>query len=339
MARKLASIQKISRITPIEYSDNIQLAHILGWEVVIKKDQFKEGDMVVYIEIDSILPDRPEFGFLKSKGMRIRPIRLRGQISNGICFPLDILPKDFQISEDADCTEALDIVKYEPPIPAHLSGIIKGKFPSFIPKTDETRVQILQPVLDKYKGTKCYVTEKLDGTSVTYYVKNGEFGVCSRNMELLEDSENTYWKIARSLDIENKLLSMHNDVAIQGEIFGENIQSNPLKMRGQHLRVFNVFDITKFRYYDFLEVEVILKRLNLDMVPVLDKDYILDNNIDSILKMATIRSTINNKSWAEGIVIRPYFEKLDLLLSKDFGNNGRVTFKAINPEFSLTSDY
>jgi len=127
--RKLASIQRIKALEPIEGADAIEKATVLGWQLVVKKNEFKARDLAVYCEIDSIMPDRPEFEFLKPRGMRVRTIRLRGQVSQGICFPLSILPNDFKIEEDADCTEVLGIEKYEPPIPACLSGISKGKFP------------------------------------------------------------------------------------------------------------------------------------------------------------------------------------------------------------------
>jgi len=219
--RKLASIQRIKALEPIEGADAIEKATVLGWQLVVKKHEFKVGDLVVYCEIDSLMPDKPEFEFLKPRGMRVRTIRLRGQVSQGICFPLSILPMNFAVIEDADCTGILGIEKYEPPMPACLSGIAKGRFPSFIPKTDETRVQVLQKLLDKYKGEKCYITEKVDGSSGTFYINNGEFGVCSRNLELLEDSENSFWKVARLMDIENKLRSLNGNFAIQGELIGE----------------------------------------------------------------------------------------------------------------------
>lgn len=142
--RKLASIQRIKALEPIEGADAIERATVLGWQLVVKKDEFRVGELCIYCEIDSILPEKPEFEFLKSRGMRIRTIRLRGQISQGICFPLSFLPAETLIEEDSDVTEILGVTKYEPPIPASLAGVMKGAFPSFIPKTDETRVQVLQ---------------------------------------------------------------------------------------------------------------------------------------------------------------------------------------------------
>ncbi len=333
--RKLASIQKIKALEPIENADAIEKVTVLGWQLVVKKGEFRVGDLAVYCEIDSLMPDRPEFEFLKPRGMRVRTIRLRGQISQGICFPLSILPPDFEIAEDADCTEILGIEKYEPPMPACLSGIAKGRFPSFIPKTDETRVQVLQHVLDKYKGTKCYVTEKVDGSSGTFFLYKGEFGVCSRNLELLEDEENSFWKVAREMDIENKLRSLNGNFAIQGELVGEGIQSNKLKLRGQKILFFNAFDIDKFEYLPFQQFFNLMNKLELPTVPLITSDYELENDIDSIIKMATIKSKIYPDVWAEGIVIRPLTENLDLLLSNENFNDGRVSFKAINPEFLL----
>lgn len=333
--RKLASIQRIKALEPIENADAIEKATVLGWQLVVKKGEFRVGDLVVYCEVDCLMPDNPVFEFLKPRGMRVRTIRLRGQISQGICFPLSILPPDFEIAEDADCTEVLGIEKYEPPMPACLNGIAKGKFPSFIPKTDETRVQVLQHFLDKYKGEKCYVTEKVDGSSGTYFIYKDEFGVCSRNLELLEDEENSYWKIARQMDVENKLRSLNGNIAIQGELIGEGIQGNKLKLRGQTMLFFNAFDIDRFEYLPFEQFFDLMNKFELPTVPLISSDYELENDIDAIIRMATVKSKIYPVVWAEGIVIRPLKENLDLLISDENFNRGRVSFKAINPEFLL----
>ncbi len=249
--RKLASIQKIWKLEPIEGADAIEKARVLGWELVVKKGEFNVGDLCVYCEIDSILPERPEFEFLKPRKMRIKTVRLRGQVSQGICFPLSVLPEGTPIEEGLDVTEILGITKYEAPVPAFLEGVMKGGFPSFIPKTDEPRVQIVQEMLDRHVGETCYVTEKIDGSSVTYYFKDGNFGVCSRNMELEEDDKNSMWKFARETDLENKLKKRNRNIALQGEIVGENIQKNTLNLRGQTVFFYNVFDIDAYRYMDF----------------------------------------------------------------------------------------
>ncbi len=325
--RKLASIQRIKALEPIADADAIEKATVLGWQLVVKKGEFQVGDLCVYCEIDSLLPDRPEFEFLKARGMRIRTVRLRGQISQGICFPLSILPNGTDIQEDTDVTDLLEIIKYEPPIPASLAGVAKGLFPSFIPKTDETRVQVLQETLDKFENERCYVTEKLDGSSVTYYLKDGEFGVCSRNLELLETPENSLWKVARQFQIEEKLKSLGGNFALQGEIIGEGIQGNLYKLKGQSVQFFNLFDIDNYKFVDFERFTQALESLQLTTVPILATDYTLTNNIASLVDKSKAKSVLNPAVWREGIVIRPLTEKRDLM--------GRVSFKAINPEFLL----
>jgi len=282
------------------------------------------------------MPDDPRFEFLKPRGMRIKTVRLRGQISQGICFPLSILSDGFDIQEDADCTIALGITKYESPIPACLNGIAKGSIPSFIPKTDETRVQILQDLLDRYKGEACYVSEKMDGSSVTFYVNgstsspliNKEFGVCTRNFELVEGPENTIWRIARELDIESKLRATGINIAIQGEVIGEGVQGNPLKLRGQSIRFFNVIDIDRRAYLSFDKFMEFMRGLALDTVPIITVDYRLENDINALVRMATRKSLVCPDAWAEGIVIRPLMEHVDPVI-------GRVSFKVVNPEFLL----
>lgn len=90
--RTLASIKTISDILPIESKDRIVLAMVDGWSVIVKKDEFHIGDSCVYVEIDSVLPEKPEFEFLRSKNFRIKTMKMAGVISQGICFPLSILP-------------------------------------------------------------------------------------------------------------------------------------------------------------------------------------------------------------------------------------------------------
>lgn len=325
--RKLASIQKIRALAPIEGADAIETATVLGWQLVVKKGEFQIGDACVYCEIDSILPDKPAFEFLKPRGMRIKTIRLRGQISQGICFPLSVLPTNTPLVEDADVTEIIGVTKWEMPIPASLAGKVKGGFPSFMPKTDETRVQVLQPLLDALVGEPCYVAEKVDGSSVTYYLRNGEFGVCSRNLELLEEADNTLWKAARALALEEKMRSLGGNFALQGEIIGEGVNGNKLRLRGQTVRFFNLFDIDRYTYLDFDELRATLARLELPMVPVLDDHFRLENDIPALVALATRRSAITPEVWAEGIVIRP--------LQEQRWTGERVSFKVINPEFLL----
>ncbi|MBD3256034.1 MAG: RNA ligase (ATP) [Candidatus Lokiarchaeota archaeon] len=326
--RKLASIQEIKKLEPIPNADKIELATILGWKVVVRKEEFREGQLVVYVEVDSILPERPEFEFLRNRGFRIRTIKLRGQISQGIVFPISILPKDQKIEKGLDVTKILSIKKYEPPLSIQLSGEVKGKFPNFIPKTDEIRIQTIPELLEKYKGNKFYITEKLDGTSGTFYYKDGEFGVCSRNLDLMESDDNAFWIVARKYKLEEKLRNNGKNLAIQGEVLGPKIQDNRYELDDLILYFFNIFDIDEQRYYKFEEIRQFISELDLDMVPILDDDYTLDDSVDTLTELSYGKSNLNPKIYREGIVVRSLREIED----SEFD---RVSFKVLNPSFLL----
>lgn len=326
--RNLATIQKISNIQPIPNADSIEVATILGWKVVVKKGEFNIGDLVVYCEIDSLLPEKPEFEFLRKDKFRIRTVQLRGQVSQGICFPLSILSNMFDVNElkpGLNVTDVLGIVKYEPPIPTELAGEVVGAIPSFIQITDEDRIQILPEIPQKYSGEKFIASEKLDGSSTTYYYNNGHFGVCGRNWEFLESKTNSMWRFARKHDLENKLKYLNLNIALQGEIIGEGIQKNKYKIEGHTVRIFRIFDIDKYKYFTYEESVDIVNQLGIEMVPIIDWNYKLPDNVDEILEYANGKSLINPNVYREGVVFVKYGENY----------NGRLSFKAISNLFLL----
>jgi len=194
--------------------------------------------------------------------------------------------------------------------------------------------QVLQGALTRYAGTKCYYTEKVDGTSFTAYVRDDEFGVCSRNLELKDTEENLYWTMARELQIEEKLKSLGKNIMIQGEIVGTGVQKNPLKIPGRRVLFFNAFDIDAYKYLDYEEFTKLIKELELDTVPIINDDFNLIDDIDALVELSKGASVINPDVKREGIVIRPLEESVDLELARGFAN-GRVSFKAINPEYLL----
>lgn len=345
--RKLASIKRIDTIEPIEGADKIELATVGGWKVVVAKNVgHKEGDLVVYCEIDSFLPIEPEFEFLRkssykkmvdgTEGFRLKTIRLRGQYSQGLIIPLqdahEIIHRNgpnvnVGLFEGLDVTEMLGITKWDPPVPANLAGTAKGNFPSFIQKTDEERIQNLSQDLERWKAenVQFYITEKLDGSSATFYLRDGEFGVCSRNLDLKETEDNTYWKVARELKIEEKLRELGRNLAIQGELIGEGIQKNRYKIKGHTVRFFNVFDIDKFEKVSRDEFsEVIVERLGLETVPVHMLDLPLVHGVEGLLKLAEGKSVLNKEAEREGLVIR----SLD----------NKISFKAISNKFLLKNE-
>lgn len=331
MERKLASIQTVSAIEPIENADAIERATILGWNVVVKKNEFKVNDRVIYCEIDSLFPEKPEFEFLRSKHFRIKTVKFRGQISQGICFPMSILPSDLVYHEGDDVTALMGITKYEAPVPVHLAGMVKGNFPAFLIKTDETRIQSAPGVLTRHEGVRFVATEKLNGTSMTVYFRDGDFGVCSRNMELKEEGETIYWKIANNLNLKNKIRSTGLNLCLQGELIGWGIQGNYYKvpLNAFHFKVFNIFDIDKYSYLSYYKYNDAIKELDLESVPVIDDNFSLTNiTINDILNYAQGKSVVNKNVEREGLVFKSFEEMRDYEL-------GRLSFKVISNKFLL----
>jgi hypothetical protein len=257
--RKLASIRKINSINPIEGADAIEVATVDGWKVVVKKNEFSVGDLVVYFEIDSWVPTKlapflskgkepREFNGIK--GERLRTIKLRGQISQGLILPYAICGKI--CGEGEDVSELLIVQKYEAPIPAQLAGQVKSMFPSFIPKTDQERVQnIPDLVFGKYGDEEFEVSLKLDGSSCTVYYYNGEVGVCSRNLELKlseENKENSFIKTATESGIIKELIKLGRNLAFQGELMGPGIQGNREGLHTTILYIFDIYDIDNGEY-------------------------------------------------------------------------------------------
>ena len=336
--RKLASIRIISDIQPIEGADMIELSIVDGWKVVVAKNVgHKVGDMVIYCEIDSFLPIKDEFEFLRktsykkmsdgTEGFRLKTIKMRGQVSQGLILPMSVVEyTNVGFEVGMDVTNLLGISKYEPPIPAELSGKVKGLFPSFLRKTDEERVQNLTKEYEQYKslGRNFYVTEKLDGSSATFYHKDGVFGVCSRNLELIETEGNTFWKVARELDLENKMRDFGVNISLQGELIGEGIQGNPYKIKGQTVKFFNLFDIDLQVYHSLAHLGRALGIMGLKMVPIVDEFFVLPNTIEELLKYAEDKSVLNTKFDREGVVIR--------------SNDRTISFKVISNKFLLKSE-
>ena len=403
--RKLASIQRVVAVNTIEGADAIERITVQGWNLVAKKGEFRAGDLCIYFEIDSLLPIRPEFEFLAKgntpktttidgveyTGYRLKTVRLRGQISQGLALPIthlaslmvgdrsyltEIKPelshrkitvakdrvalkfrseeekaiyevdmlsyvagylsgeiadrtvraqhwddgftglsfimgeggqKEYvrvlpYFEEGADMSTLLGIVKYEAPISASLAGQMKGGFPGFIFKTDEERIQNHTWILDEYKGTQFIATEKLDGTSMTVYHRDGEFGVCGRNIEYHDTPDNSFWKVAKELELDTRLKTRGN-FALQGELIGPGIQKNIYRLNKPNFYVFNVFDIDKSEYLNIDQAIQFVFDLGVNFVPVLPHTLDLaDYTLESLLKPADMKSLLNPSAIAENIV-------------------------------------
>ena len=346
--RKMASIRSIDNIEPITNADSIEVATVGGWKVVVKKGEFKTNDLVVYLEIDSWVPTSLAPFLSKGKepkvfngveGERLRTVKLRGQISQGLLLPIDCTTISdgegnvISVSEGDDVTEFLGIQKWERPLPTQLQGQAKGNFPSFIHKTDQERCQNLQKnIFVDWKDLEWEISLKLDGSSLTGYYNNGETGICSRNLELMDNDENSgnsFIQTFNSSGLKDAIKSIGRNVAVQGEMMGEKIQGNRENLTGTILFIFDVFDIDNQQYMtpqDRLEfINLLFKNgYTGDIAPILNSKTTLHNigisNITDLLSFADGES-INNPV-REGVVFKCV-------------TNGDISFKAISNKFLL----
>jgi len=317
--RKLATIRKIAAIEPIEGADAIEVAVVDGWKVVVKKGEFQVDSLACYVEIDAWIPTELAPFLSKGKepreyegvkGERLRTVKLRGQLSQGLLLPVtsDICVKLGAVDADlegADVTEALGIIKWERPMNAQLAGMARGNFPSLVPKTDQERIQNLTRSFDEFMLDTWSVTEKLDGSSCTFYLDDEDvFHVCSRNLDLKEDDANSFWKVARKFQIEDIMRrNFMKGMAIQGEMIGEGIQGNQYKTQ-LDFYVYDMYNTHTGQYILPVQLKAACERLGLKHVPILAKGVTLvGSSIQSILSEAEGKSQLNG-SEREGVVFK-----------------------------------
>lgn len=337
VTRKLATVRKIAAVDPIEGADNIVCATVDGWKLVTQKsNNFQPGDLVVYFEIDSFLPVNETFEWLRAssykkmgdeEGFRLKTIKLRGQVSQGLILPLIAFPYELIGAthfDGQDLTEILGIKKYEKPISPELAGKIRGNFPTWLVKTDQERVQNIFKYIQG-RDREYEATLKLDGSSMTVYSKSGYVGVCSRNLDL-EDTDNTFWKVARSTGLIDALEKAKADIAVQGELMGPGVQGNRENLKEHKFFVFDVYIIENGQYARPKNRAAILHVLSslgakIDEAPVVGvintSDFV---SVDDFLTYAE-RPSLTHPT-AEGVV----FKSLE---------DPRDSFKVISNRFLL----
>lgn len=336
--RKLASIQIINEIKTHQNAEKLELAKVLGWQVVINKEQLlKTNDKVIYFEIDSILPKEEWSKFMEKCKYRVKTIKLRGELSQGLIIPIiNIFPKlDREFNEGEDLTEFLKITKHEEEEiekNGNQSSVKISSFPTNfgIEKTDEPRIQSNPKILDSFLGNPYIATLKYDGTSSTfiYDEKNSEFIVCSRNNKIDKNEVDLYWKTAINYKIE-EILKTNPDFILQGEIYGPKINNNYLGVKNVKLVIFNVYSISKQKGIDYQEMVEFCKNNKLDYAELMLSGDKFDETITSLLEK--VKGNYPNTTFPrEGYVFR---------LKNDWDiKNKRSSFKVINNDFLLKKD-
>jgi RNA ligase (TIGR02306 family) len=348
IVRKLASVKEVTSVKPIPGADFIEAVVVDGgWQVVERKGRVSVGELVVYAEPDSFIPfelapflseGKEPREYNGVKGERLRTVKLKKTLSQGLIFKLSDLPEAILgggLNLGEDLTEALGITKWEAPIPACLSGQVRGNFPSWIQKTDQERVQNLnREVFQDHKEEKYEVTVKLDGSSCTIYVKDGVVGVCSRNLDLTETEGNSFWSAARGQKIVEGLEELHalngSNIALQMELIGEGIQGNQEGIKGHRLYLFDVFLIDEQRYMEptlrrlFLkEILIAMFGMDLEHVPVLEEALVVTDQFSNQEEIL---------AYADGPSMNPSVKREGVVFKSE---DSPFTFKAISNKWLL----
>lgn len=346
--RKLASIQKIKEIVPIEGADRIELAKVLGWQCVVNKGQYKPEDLVVYCEVDSFLPIEEQYEFLRNnsfkknpilgEGFRIKTQKFRGELSQGLVLPLTAIPADanVDITEGTDVTDILHIREWEMPEMATGSGTVIGDLPDGAVASDEVRIQSCPELLEAFRGLKYYISSKCDGTSMSVLLdKNGKFHVNGHHKEFKDDGKCTLYEKVKEIDLENKMKALCKEdniteLFINGEYCGEGIQKNPLGLKSPEWFIFTIREngerVGLDRMIHICEV------LGLKTVPIEEVDEDLPSkypNEDALLTRADGNYTVGEGRRKEGIVIRPVDPVFSPILS------GPLSVKVISNKYLL----
>ena len=340
--RKLASIQAVKSIEPIDGADRIELAHVLGWQCVVNKEQFHEGDLAVYFEIDSFLPLREQFEFLRKscytksdllgEGFKLRTQTFRGKLSQGLLFPVSSFPEITSPQIGDDVTELLGVRKWAIAERANADGTIIGTLPYTIPHTDEMRIQAMPELLQEFSGFDYYITTKLDGSSHSIGVDADGFHVTGHNYEYKNGS---FYDLVQKRGYKEKLTTFMADsgtksITIQGEFCGAGIQGNRLKLNTPEWFVFTInVDGKRVGLEQMLSI---CDALGLAHVPIEETGSDLPSkyhDVEGILKRA--EGEYPNGGRKEGIVIRPTIPVYSPLIGGD------LSMKVVNNQYLLKS--
>lgn len=331
--RKLASIQEIVGFEPIPEADRIELARVMGWSAIVQKGEYKVGDKCVFFEVDSFLPMKDCYAFLakssyrknefmQAEGYRIRTQRLRGCLSQGLIMPLSIDARLEGLEVGTDVTEMLGVKKWEMPEVVGGESVSVGGKPYGIPTTDELRVQSYDKLREALIGKPYYITTKMDGTSMTVYNKDGDCGVCSRKENLKRTNTDKYWFCAELYGLPKKLVDAGLNIAIQGELCGEGIRKNPLRLYEPAFYVFDIVNLDTGKYMGLEDIKKYVKMLNLDMVPIEEVGESFNYTCEELIEMA--KGKYASGFDKEGIVVRPITPEYHRFYQR------RLSFKVLN---------
>lgn len=369
--RTLARVVVIDDLVEIAGADRIELAMVGGWQVVVQKGLYEVGSKAMYFEVDSLLPlEHPAFASLSTLSSkllfivdgkqyaRIKTMKLRKQLSQGFCVPLADVNASEGCNIGADFTKTLGIIKYEKNEDKERNGtpgaMKSGKsargFPKFVPKTDQTRVQNITALYNKAveEGEWFEESFKLDGSSLTAFVRNGVAGVASRNVgfrmedekitlltaiksflkgqgwkRVIKKDDNSFTQMAAEAGLIEAIRHDGRNLAIQGEMVGPSIQKNFEGVDKNEFYIYDVYVIDEQRYMLPAERVKFCNDYAVPHVPINHVGTLIAGDVAEALKRADGPSGIKGK-FREGFVYKS--------LTRDF------SFKVISNQYLILED-
>jgi len=329
--RKLASVQKITKLRELPEFENLYMAEVLGWRCLVRKEEFKEGDPCIFIEVDSVLPQKPEFAFFEKYNYKVKTQKIRGVFSQGLCLPMSHLPEG-EYALGKDVTDLLGVTRWEEPLTLGTEAV--GEFPSFlVSKTDQRRIQEFPEILTRYADKHWVATEKLEGTSCTIGLWKNDFLVCGRT-KVLAETNCVYWEMARNYNLKDKLKALQKQLSLitstesvflQGEIIGRGVQKNPYDLKEPFFFAFNF--CADRRHFSWEDLGEVCKNLDVPRVPEVENPFDMrGKTVDNLVAYSQGYSVLNPKKFREGIVFRTKEKEYD-------DSFGSLSFKVINPAF------
>lgn len=327
MSTHRVDVVRIGKIEKHPDADTLGITKVMGFTVVVKLDQWREGDLAAYVQPDSVVDsEQPEFAFLKGHE-RIRVKRLKGVYSMGL-----LVPAREGMAEGDDVAEALNVKHYEPQMHATTGG-------KTLPKAEEPKViaprydveNMLRYAEAFQEGEFCVATEKIHGANLRTVFVDGKLFVGSRSQWIEEAEGNVYWRAVRGNQNLVKFLESHPGLVAYGEVYGP-VQN--LKYGTPSEPKIALFDLMKDGVFvDWHAFWGYIRSFRLPSAPHLWSGLWDPRLVDSLFRvMAEGDSTVPGAPEGhirEGIVVRPVIERFD----DRRGGIGRVQLKLISNRY------
>lgn len=301
-------------------ADLLSIVKVKGWQCVVKTSDFENVNLGAYIPIDTVLPQTEEWYFLKNYKYRVRTVKLRGILSQGLLIPAK---PHWKLGDDV--TEELGAKKYEPPLPVHLAGDMVRDISGFLKYINIENYKNFPSVFEE--GEQVVITEKIHGTNARYGIIDGEFCVGTRTTCRNPSGENIYSRVAREHNIKDKIKNIleetgSTNIIIYGEIFGKSIQDLHYGKQHPDFMAFDIFLDGEF--LDYLTFREICERNSITITPeIFVGEFLPQEHLSLSDGLAFTNTHIR-----EGVVIKSLFESF-------YSEIGRKILKKISDKYLL----